>query len=311
MSIGIELILSTTLVATPPACEWSHPGANPYRGDPVAALADFDLPPATRAALRDRLRAHAPTDAATITRDDIVGENGAYADLREMHSGHGRVCHGVVDRSAWSATRREKALVYCAGDACVIVPAICHNVSLVSRKPEHAAEDDGPIDIEPAAGPPAPLPPPSTPPQDAGPPGFVPTPGDGAGVPPVGESVPPGIPVDGLPPIGDGGGAPPSDIPPLIPPPDEAAPCCDSPPGTPGWPLPPGTSPIAPVPESPGWAMLLAGLALLWPWRRALRAPAQSRSRNGCACAGHGDAKKASTIARSTSATVAGFQRGA
>ena len=37
---------------------------------------------------------------------------------------------------------------------------------------------------------------------------------------------------------------------------------------------------------------------------------AQARSRSGCACAGHGDTKKASTIAASTSATVAGFQRG-
>ena len=37
---------------------------------------------------------------------------------------------------------------------------------------------------------------------------------------------------------------------------------------------------------------------------------AQARSRSGCACAGHGDAKKASTMAASTSAIVAGFQRG-
>ena len=36
----------------------------------------------------------------------------------------------------------------------------------------------------------------------------------------------------------------------------------------------------------------------------------QSRSRSGCACAGQGDAKKASTMSRLTSATVAGFQRG-
>lgn len=256
MSIGIELILTTTLVATPPACAWSHPGANPYRGDPAAALADFDLPPATRAALRDRLRAHAPTDTATITRDDIVGESGAYTDLREMHSGHGRVCHGAVDRSAWSAQRREKALVYCADDACVIVPAICHNVSLVSRKPEHAAEEDGPIDIEPAAGPPQ-ASAPQTPPPEDGPLGFVPTPEGGSGAPPVGgpgDGTPsPGVPIDGAPPIGDGG--PPVDTPPIGSPPGDI-PCCTAPPGLPA------------VPEAPAWMLVLAGFAALRPWRR-------------------------------------------
>lgn len=266
MSIGIELILTTTLaVTTPPACSWAHPGANPYRGDPVAALADFDLAEGTRDKLRELLRAKRPTDTATITRDDIVGHDGAYTDLREMHSGHGRVCHGAVDRSAWSAKRRERALVYCADDACVIVPAICHNVSLVSRKPEPVADNDGPIDIEPAAGPPGSPSPSTTSPPDDGPLAFLP--------PPQGAGESPDMPITSLPPGGGGGeggggggGTPPGDLPPIGSPPGGGIPCCDAPPGIP---VGPGMPPvITPVPESPAWILLLAGLAALRPWRR-------------------------------------------
>ena len=54
MSVGLQLILSTALVAVPPGCSWAHPGANPFRGDPVRALADFDLPAPTRSAAKAR-----------------------------------------------------------------------------------------------------------------------------------------------------------------------------------------------------------------------------------------------------------------
>ncbi len=270
MSPGLQLILSTTLAAVSPGCSWAHPGANPYRGDLVQAVDDFDLPKATRAALRARMRAHRPTDIVTITRDDIVSRSGdgtSYTDLREMHSGHGQVCHGEVDRSAWRATRRERALVYCAGDACVIVPAICGNVSLVSRKPDRAAAlDDSPIDIEPAAGP-SPTSP-GTPsrgaPPTGGPLGFIPMPGDGGDVPIV--PIVPGTPV--LPP-GDGGGG--GDSPgsgggiPI----GNNPPCCDTPPIGPVGPGgPPVTPPPPPVPEAPTALLLLAGLALSWPLHR-------------------------------------------
>lgn len=268
MSLGLQLILSTTLVTAPPGCSWAHPGANPYRGDPVHVLADFDLPDATRATLREMMQAHRTTDVVTITRDDIVGHDGAgYADLREMHSGRGQVCHGNVDRSAWSAKRRERGLVYCAGDACVIVPTICNNVSLATRKPDHeAALDDTPIDIEPAAGP-APAPPDApapaagTPPSE-GPLDFFPTPGDGGGLPTAppaegggggGGSSVGGNPGGGLPTAPIGGGNPP---------------CCDTGPIGPVGPgIPPATPPPA-VPEAPAALLLLAGLALLLPWRR-------------------------------------------
>ena len=244
MSIGLQLLLSTTLAAAPPPCSWAHPGADPFRGDPVRALADFDLPASTRAALAAALRRHRPTDVVTITRDDIAGTH-AYTDLREMHSGHGRICHGPVDRSAWSARRREPARVYCADAACVIVPVICNNISLVTRRPEHdAGTDDTPLDIEPAAGPPA----------AAAPEGSMP-PGDFIGAPADADALPdapsgPGltVPVGGWP---DGGM-------PIV-----GVPCCDSEPIAPGGPVAPPAVPPSAVPEPPAWALLLAGLAAL------------------------------------------------
>jgi hypothetical protein len=112
-------------------CAWDHPGANPYRGDPIVAVADYPMAPATRAALVDQMRQHQYVTIATITRDDIDG----YENMRDMHSGHGVMCHGVVDRRAWRAADVQRGLVYCSADVCVIVPTICNNVSLVDRKP--------------------------------------------------------------------------------------------------------------------------------------------------------------------------------
>jgi hypothetical protein len=255
MSLGLQLILSTALVAVPPGCSWAHPGANPYRGNPVHALADFDMASPTREKLRALMAAHRYTDVATITRDDIAGVQ-RYADLREMHSGGGQVCHGAVDRSAWAVDRHERGLVYCADDVCVIVPTICNNVSLVSRKPDQAAVlDDSPIDISPAAGPP-PVPADTTvatAPADATPLlDFFPPPDSGSSAPtsPIGSGGGDagGLPGGGYPggPIGGGG-----------------TDCCAIGPIGPGGgsATPPVTT--SPVPEAPTWALLLAGVALI------------------------------------------------
>ena len=257
MSVGLHLILSTTLVAAQPACSWAHPGANPYRGDPVRALADFDLSEAARRQLGALMATHRYTDVATITRDDIAGTH-AYADLREMHSGRGQVCHGEVDRSAWSATHRERGLVYCVAEACVIVPTICNNVSLVSRRPDRSAVlDDGPIDIEPAAGPPADTP--ANTASDVVPPlDFLPPPDIVGALPVVPE------------PTGGGGGSSGGGSP--I---GGGIGCCDSGaigPGSPGGGG--GGLPVAPptaVPEAPAWTLLIAGLALVFTRLRARR----------------------------------------
>ena len=267
MSAVLQLILSTSLVAAPAGCSWAHPGANPYRGDPVQALADFDVPEDTRAKLRALMAAHHYTDVATITRDDIVGARG-YTDLREMHSGRGQVCHGSVDRTAWSPARHERGLVYCADDACVIVPTICNNVSLVSRKPDREAPlDEGPIDIEPSAGPPpGPANATSTTPSDTAPPlDFTPIPG--GGLPDLPESPGGGgnggggFPGGGNPVGGGGGGGgggEPIGVGPIG---GGGSDCCEV------GPIGPGTPPITPpsaVPEAPVWMLLLTGLALIF-----------------------------------------------
>lgn len=152
MTLDLGLVLAAAVATATPSCSWAHPGANPYRGDPAKAVDDFSLPDETRRRLKAMMAAHAYTDVALITRDGIEGLS-HYDNLREMHSGSGQTCHGAVDRSAWSATREERGLVYCVDgeDTCVIVPTICNNVSLVTRRPAPMAEE--PIDIEPAAGP--------------------------------------------------------------------------------------------------------------------------------------------------------------
>jgi len=296
MSVGLQLILSTALVAVPPGCSWAHPGANPFRGDPVRVLADFHLAAPTRRKLGALMAARRPTDVVTITRDDIVGAH-RYGELREMHSGGGRTCHGSVDRSAWSAQRREGARVYCADEACVIVPRICNNVALVSRKPDGTtARDDPPIDIEPAAGPPAAGAPPESHP-DAAPPLDFMAPPDIIGALPGAPDSPGGSDRDDHPIIGLPTGG--------IPTGGDVPACCALVPVGPG--MPPVGAP-ATVAEAPGWTLLILGSVVVW---RARGRGRQARSRSGCACGGQGEANQAATIAASTPEMAAGFQRGA
>ena len=235
----------TAVIAASSSCSWAHPGANPYRGDPVAVLADFAMPEETRRQLRALMVAHRYTDIATITRDDIVGGE-RYGDLRDMHSGRGQTCHGAVDRSEWSDQLKELGLVYCVGETCVIVPTVCNNVSLVTRltdKPEPLAKDDGPIDISPSAGPLPPLVTPAEFAEDDGPIDISPSAGP---LSPLGEPTPeedgtPAYPHLFPPYTGGGGGS-----------------------GDPQVP------PVSAVPEAPVSALMFAGLALIlvrarWP----------------------------------------------
>jgi hypothetical protein len=240
--MGSNLIITMAIAAAGTGCSWAHPAANPYRGDPLTALADFRMLTATRRQLRVLMAAHRYTDVVTITRDGIAGQR-QYGDLREMHSGSARLCHGNVDRSAWSPTHQERALVYCVDGVCVLVPEVCNNVSLVTRKPEEALPPtgaDAPIDISPAAGPP-----------------LIETPADTSIVqfPDGGPlDLHPGVAAPGVPgapdspsgggPIGGGG----------------VIPCCET--GPIGPPVPP-VPPISAVPEIPAWALFFAGVSLL------------------------------------------------
>lgn len=251
-----NLIMAAVMAsAVGSGCSWAHPGANPYRGAPPAVLDDFAMSDGTRRQLRALMTARRYTDVVTITRDRITGQH-IYSDLRQMHSGHGQVCHGNVDRSDWSATHEERGLVYCVGETCVVVPTICNNVSLLTRRPDEDPLQSGadePIDISPAAGP--------TPPSsdavvaqgpDSSPLDFTPV-ADGSSSwdGPTGG----GGGSFSSPPVGDGSGG--------------IIPCCSTSPSGPIGPAtPPVVAPTSPVPEAPAWSLMLTGLALIGALRR-------------------------------------------
>jgi hypothetical protein len=293
-SVGITFVMATVIAATAAsACSWAHPGANPYRGDPLSALSDFTMTDETRRQLRVLMAAHRYTDVATITRDAIVGQQ-RYEGLREMHSGRGQTCHGAVDRSAWSDQLQERGLVYCAGDTCVIVPTICNNVSLVTRKPDELAQaaEEEPIDISPAAGPPSPVAAsPLSQDNDLPTPDFFPVPvseggGSVAGITSGGGGASAGGDTGCAAGcfIGGGGGNSGSDV--------GGGPISSGPSGGPGSPTgpanvpPPGSlPPVSAVPEAPTSMLMFIGLISLMTYRRIRK---NGREREAADCLRHG-----------------------
>jgi len=137
----MSLLLALALLA--PAnvtadCSWDRPGANRYTGDPAAAVDHYsDIPPDVRAALKQRIAARKSDDIVTIHRDSVDDDTGKYAYdpvIRDMHFGSSSVC-STVSRTKWMPRKVERALVYCEKDQCIIVPAICGNVSRITRRP--------------------------------------------------------------------------------------------------------------------------------------------------------------------------------
>ena len=128
-------------------CRWDQPGADRYIGTISAAIAAYGLPLATQSALIAAWESRQFTDHVVIDRTDIRGQTHDYAPvIREMHFGsHGRVCESV-SRSGWSAEHVETAIVLCAGDECVAIPAVCSNVfrlTRIARPPARPADDGG------------------------------------------------------------------------------------------------------------------------------------------------------------------------
>jgi len=155
----ISFILAAAIVAAPhDPCEWSNPGSDPYRikGDVTRALSDLSLSPEDRKLIGSKMDALKYDDMVAVTPQgvDSTTRKEHYAAFRDMHSGHS-TCHGPVTTKSWAPDHRELALVYCgSGSQCVLVPLACNNIGLVDRvvaKEEPVAE--GPINIEPAAGP--------------------------------------------------------------------------------------------------------------------------------------------------------------
>lgn len=131
-------------------CDWSAPGHNRFTGDPVQAIAKYPMPPAVLRDLQAKMRAHRYDDIAVITRDGITGK-ADYSDLRMMHFGTGKVCR-TVSRAKWSERAQERGLVYTSGEFTIIVPTVCGNVALITRKEK--PREDPPSDTPPPWNPP-------------------------------------------------------------------------------------------------------------------------------------------------------------
>jgi hypothetical protein len=128
------------------ACDWSKPGAAPYRngGDPSAATAVEsyqDIPADVRADLAAKIRGQREDAIVFIGRDSMTSPQGTVTDLRDMHW-RGGMCAGPVVRSGWAERTYLPALVYCSAGHCVAVPLICGNVARVTftPRPRHEPE---------------------------------------------------------------------------------------------------------------------------------------------------------------------------
>lgn len=234
------MIAATALAVA--ACSWADPGANPYTGNvPAAVQAYADIPPDVRQRLQARMERRQFDDVAAITRDGIEGRH-AYANLRGMHFGAGKVC-ATVDRSAWKPGHTERGLVYCEAQHCVIVPTVCRNVARVDRLPAAPA---------PAAA--------------------VPAEPAGAGLAVV--AMPDGIGAGPEPLAFDAPGAGPAPAPtferaaaPAGPAAQDRAPWLPlsaiTPPAVQPWAGPAIWAPVPDIPEPATWALLAAGLVVL------------------------------------------------
>lgn len=233
LAAGLCLAISAG-ASTIDSCEWGNPGADPYRGEPRAAIDRLiQIPAATRARLAERAERQRPDydDVVMIDRDSIRSTRAEYAPrLSYMAFGSGsKVCREVT-RSTWDPSRVESAMVFCEDGWCIARPSVCNNWSIIERQrlpapawavpalyvvPEIPAESER---SEPAGPPPLLI--------AAAPPESV-APSFGGG---SGGSVFQGFPIG---PIYSGG--------PIISP----------------------TAPISPVPELSSWLMYVAGILVV------------------------------------------------
>lgn len=218
------MLATTVLVASiVSTCSWDNPGANPYRGSVPEAVQHYtQIPKATRDKLQARMERRKYDEIATIHGDRISGKH-EYEDLRSMHFGQNKICT-TVSRTKWKSDAIERGLVYCEDGHCLIVPTVCNNVSIVTRKT------------------------PAVPPTESGSPGG----------PGFGGSVLPLVPIEPIAPISFVDFPPPVFPPPVPPQHIHPFPLFWVPPFYPPF-LPTPQAP--PIPEPPIW--ILMGLGIL------------------------------------------------
>lgn len=128
----VASVLAAAVIATTPACSWDNPGANRYTGDVSRAVQHYtDIPKDVRDKLQARMEKKQYDEVADITRDNISGGSD-YTNLRDMHFGANKVCT-TVTRDKWKLLAKERGLVYCEAEHCIIVPTVCGNVSRVTK----------------------------------------------------------------------------------------------------------------------------------------------------------------------------------
>lgn len=119
-------------------CEWSNPGADRFFGDQIEAVQRYELPAPVKAELVAKINRRNYDDLVTIQKYSILGVTGRLYDsgIQNMYFGSNKVC-GTITRESWKFSHQEFAMVYCSnnGDTCVMIPAVCGNVSLIQRKP--------------------------------------------------------------------------------------------------------------------------------------------------------------------------------
>lgn len=136
MPLLTTLLAASSIAALPTTCAWDDPGRDPFLGEVPAAIDVYkDIPPETRARLKDRMARHAYDDFVEIRRDTIAGTRDYDPGITAMHFGSkGRRC-ATVTRDGWGPDHREHGLVYCEDEHCILVPTVCRNVSRIVRRP--------------------------------------------------------------------------------------------------------------------------------------------------------------------------------
>lgn len=123
-------------------CSWDNPGHDPYTGKPEAAIMAFtDIPLSIRKTLIERAEQNEYSDLVQINKAGIVGRNDYGPDLKDMHFGSsGKQCH-TVSRAKWRDTDAERAMVFCEEGYCVARPSVCNNWSRIESRSKASGID--------------------------------------------------------------------------------------------------------------------------------------------------------------------------
>lgn len=138
--LALVLVLFSTnswaISMTQQNCSWDKPGLNPYKGT-VSDAVDYylDIPRKTREILKSRITANNYDEVVDITKQGIFGKRGYGPTIEEMHFGPNLICTNVT-RTRWPETMVQKGSMYCEDKYCILVPAVCGNISRV-RKAEN------------------------------------------------------------------------------------------------------------------------------------------------------------------------------